>query len=138
MNEQTGGCLCGAVRYRASGEPLATFHCHCGDCQRATGSGFATVFGVPATAFKLLSGAEQLQEFSVNAESGNRVTRQFCGTCGSPLFTRAALNPEHIWIKAGSLDLSDWLQPSASCWSDSAQTWAPAPAAVAQFAKNPT
>ncbi|RYD89156.1 MAG: aldehyde-activating protein, partial [Sphingomonadales bacterium] len=35
----TGGCLCGAVRYEAAGEPIVSGHCYCSDCRKASGSG---------------------------------------------------------------------------------------------------
>ena len=44
-----GGCMCGAVRYRASGPPLWAVHCHCTDCRRAAGMPFATWVGFRAT-----------------------------------------------------------------------------------------
>ncbi|MFK7913526.1 MAG: GFA family protein [Pseudomonadales bacterium] len=132
-----GGCLCGAVRYTFDAAPLAIVHCHCLDCQKATGSGFATVFGVLLTHFECTDASAALRDYTVVAASGRTVTRQFCGQCGSPLFTRAALNPDQVWIKAGSLDDPGQLQASASCWADSAQPWAPPPPGVACFAQNP-
>ena len=37
-----GGCLCGAIRYRATGEPIGVAHCHCESCRRHTGAVFAS------------------------------------------------------------------------------------------------
>ena len=131
-----GGCLCGAIRYRFEGEPVAAVHCHCRDCQRVTGSGFATVFGVVAAEF-VLAGVESLTNFSIDAQSGQQVTRQFCSRCGSALFTQAENNPDLLWVKAGSLDDSDWLSPTDSCWTGSAATWAPPVDGLKRHSGNP-
>ena len=48
----TGGCRCGNVRYECTAEPIATLHCHCRDCQYASGGAFATVLLVPAAALR--------------------------------------------------------------------------------------
>jgi hypothetical protein len=42
-----GGCLCGALRYEAEGEPLYAGHCYCADCRKASGSGFIPFMGFP-------------------------------------------------------------------------------------------
>jgi hypothetical protein len=42
-----GGCACGAVRYETDATPVAMFNCHCRDCQRASGSGYAAILVVP-------------------------------------------------------------------------------------------
>jgi hypothetical protein len=43
-----GGCLCGAVTFRADcTELVMAAHCHCLDCRKATGSAFATVVALP-------------------------------------------------------------------------------------------
>ncbi len=131
-----GGCLCGQIRYRFAAAPVATVHCHCTDCQKATGSGFATVFGLALEDVNV-GDASALQSYTVAADSGQKVTREFCRNCGSPLFTRAENNPGFLWIKAGSLDDSSWLAPTDSCWTGSARPWAPADESLTQHTGNP-
>ena len=101
---RTGGCLCGVVRYRFTGEPVAAVHCHCRDCQRVTGSGFATVFGVESEAL-VIEGAETLGDFALQAHTGQTVTRQFCSHCGSALFTKADNNPGLLSVSYTHLTL---------------------------------
>jgi len=134
--QHSGGCLCEAVRYEFSVDPLMTVHCYCRDCQKVTGSAFTTVLAVPRTAFHLLRG--ELGSFTVTANSGNNVTREFCQTCGSPLFTKAEMVPDAIFIKAGSLDDASWLKPTVSCWTSRAHPWAPIAAGVQQCPENPS
>jgi hypothetical protein len=44
------GCLCGAVRYTAEADPTSASVCHCRDCQKFTGTAFATLVRVPKEA----------------------------------------------------------------------------------------
>ncbi len=67
----SGGCACGAIRYECSAEPLLSFNCHCRDCQRASGSAFASVLMAPREAFKVLRGAPKFHR--VTGDSGNPV-----------------------------------------------------------------
>jgi len=48
-----GGCLCGGVRYEATGEPVFSLLCHCRDCQRQTGSAYNAAIRVPAVGFRI-------------------------------------------------------------------------------------
>jgi len=136
LNEQTGGCLCGTIRYQFKDEPIATVHCHCTDCQKVTGSGFATVFGLAAGTVKLI-GEQHISRYALEADSGQVVTRLFCEICGSQLFTEAENNPGFLWIKAGSLDDSDWLTPTDACWTASAAPWAKPDRGLTQHEENP-
>lgn len=131
-----GSCLCNAIEYEFDAEPIACVHCHCTDCQKATGSGFATVFGLPEEEVKL-TGIDTIGRYTLAADSGQSVTRLFCTTCGSQLFTEAQNNPGFLWIKAGSLHDSDWLKPTDSCWTGSAVSWAPADPSTTLHEGNP-
>ena len=53
MTTYTGGCTCGAVRYRIEAEPVRSFQCQCRDCQRDTGSGHASVMVFPRAAMQV-------------------------------------------------------------------------------------
>ncbi len=54
---QTGGCICGAVRYEITEAPTSVYTCHCTDCQQASVSAFLVGIAVPGAAFSL-SGKE--------------------------------------------------------------------------------
>jgi len=120
--EFSGRCLCGSVTFEGSASKASTVavHCHCKDCQRATGSGFATVIAIPEAN---LSISGTYASYRVVGESGGEVDREFCPKCGSPMFTSALLSPGLRFVKAGVLNDSSWLQPSMACWTDSREDW---------------
>jgi hypothetical protein len=113
-----GGCACGAIRYRAEGDPLFAVNCHCRDCQRETGSAYAPVLVVPVANFKLIQGSPK--HFDVVTDSGRTARRNFCGDCGSPLF---GSGPDTINIRVGSLDDPSMFRPSQDIYTASAQPW---------------
>src|SRR5215470_2525146 len=67
-----GGCACGAIRYECSAAPIFALNCHCRDCQRATGTAYASVLRVPAKAFRVTQGEPRF--YTVTADSGNTVS----------------------------------------------------------------
>ena len=77
----TGGCVCGAVRYECTAEPIMTFKCHCRDCQQVTGGGHVAGLLVPAPAFRLANG--QLRYHFTPSLAGGKHKRGFCAECGS-------------------------------------------------------
>lgn len=135
MASSTGGCMCGAIRYEASADPIATAYCHCRDCQRASGGGFSTVVLYPQPAVTITKG--QPKAYTVTADSGNKVTRQFCSDCGAPLFSQLEANPGLFVVKAASLDDPSGLTPAMSIWMDSAQPWAYVDPNLPRFPKQP-
>lgn len=95
-----GGCLCGAVRYRAA-EPLRPITiCHCSEC-RGTSGGAPAHSACAADGFELLRG-ETLRWFAgPTSETGGE--RGFCATCGAYVLFRIE-GDELMYMTAGSLD----------------------------------
>jgi hypothetical protein len=93
----TGGCQCGAVRYRIEGEVSHSHFCHCRMCQRATGGVFAALAGVAKDHLTWTGGAPAVFASSSVAE------RAFCDRCGTPL-TFAYVDSAWMNVTIGSLD----------------------------------
>ena len=131
----SGGCLCGAVRYEVTAEPVAFMLCHCRDCQYASGGEPAAVVVVPREAFHLRQGA--VKGYTSVGDSGGTVNRQFCPECGTPLFTELGALPQFMDVLAGSMDDAGWLKPTAFLWTSSAHPWAHKDASIISFEKGP-
>jgi hypothetical protein len=116
-----GGCACGAVRYRSTGDVLFALNCHCRDCQRETGSGYAPVLGVARAGFALTRGTTRA--WDVTADSGTVTRRHFCADCGSPLYGEPLGHPDMITLRAGSLDDPSVFRPSRDIYTARAQHW---------------
>ena len=136
-NQEQGGCLCGAIRFAFDrSAAVAQAHCHCPDCQRSTGSAFATIAFVPEPAFQKVKG--EAKGYEVAGDSGGKVKRFFCPECGSQLYSQVEVSPGIVFVKAGAMDDASWFAPSMVLWSDTAQPWAPAmPEGLSTHAKNP-
>ena len=135
MTDATGGCLCGALRYRFDRDAVfSVANCHCTDCQHSTGSGMATILLMPAEALELDGEATF---YTVEGTAGSHVSRGFCPTCGSPVISFVEENPAIRFVKAGSLDDSDWVSVTDSYWVSSARPWSPADKATRCFIGNP-
>ena len=129
-----GGCRCGRVRYNCAEEPTFVGHCHCRDCQYASGGGFSTIVGVPTAA---LSMTGELSAFTVDTDSGNQVTRKFCPICGSPILSELSANAAMTVLKAATLDDPSWLEPAVEIWKASSQPWTSSLGQLPQFDRSP-
>ncbi|WP_417309623.1 GFA family protein [Devosia sp.] len=112
-----GGCVCGAVRYRLSGPPLAAYNCHCTDCQRASGGNYTVSLPTPAERAEVISG--ELEAFDKPADSGRTVRMQRCAKCGTNVINVPLAAPSTVIVKAGTLDDPSWLRPIGNIWTDS-------------------
>lgn len=116
-----GGCACGRVRYEVREPPRVAFNCHCRACQRYTGSACMSSMLVAASAFMLTQG--ELAEYTTDGDNGHKITRCFCGRCGSPIVTRLARLPDVVGVPAASLDDPSGFRPTMDLFAASAQPW---------------
>ena len=83
MDQYTGGCSCGSVRFGLIGHPLWVLACHCDACKRRTGSAYGVSVVVEDTAVQDFQGATQT--FTRIGDSGNKVRYEFCPSCATTL-----------------------------------------------------
>ena len=131
---KSGGCLCEAVSYASTAEPLAKFLCHCKNCQKQSGSAFSMNIIFPKPQFEY-EGPTSIY-IDENA-TGKKVHRHFCTSCGTPLFSTYPHMPDVILLKAGSLDDSASYEPAGQIWCDSRQDWVKFETDYPEFAKMP-
>ena len=120
--EWTGGCLCGAIRYRSDQPPNQVYACHCRMCQRHTGSAFWFGAKFPRNALQFTKGEPQLYQSSKILE------RFFCSDCGSSV---ALFYPNRPWpgeepgieVAAGTLDHPELLEPEFHYGVESKLSW---------------
>ncbi len=112
----TGGCQCGAVRYRLSAEPTGVTICHCRMCQKASGGPIMAFGGVRLSEFFVSSGA--IATFS----SSDIAERGFCARCGTPLTYREA-GSDRVSVTLGSLDEPGAVAPVTQLGVESKVSW---------------
>jgi hypothetical protein len=117
----TGGCLCGAVRYRVNAPMTGVIACHCTHCRRVSGAGSSHNVPVATDALEVTAGAPK--RYVDTAASGNRLFRFFCADCGSSLWSQREKMPGMVTLKAGTLDDASGLQLVMNIWTDSALPW---------------
>lgn len=118
-NNFTGGCICGAIRYECTAEPVFTFCCHCRDCQRSSGGAYSPVLYLPPGAFRLTRG--ELKHYGTPSTMGGHNLRGFCAECGARI---SGGEGEHgIGVTASSLDDPSWFTPQVHIFAGDAQPW---------------
>ena len=120
-DELLGGCLCGDVRYRLRGDPLALYACHCTDCQRQTGSAFGLSLIVPRDRVELVQGAPS--RFEVALADGRTKRGVFCPRCAARLWGEPARWGAIRVVRPGTLDAPGRWTPWGDIWTDEAQAW---------------
>lgn len=130
----SGGCLCGAVRFVSRSPIQLAGHCHCTDCRRSSGTGHCTHAMVPDDALTLTG---RVTYYESVADSGNHVSRGFCGTCGSPLLSRNSAMPGMAFLRASALDDPEIVRPQMTVYASRAPSWDKADPTLPAFATMP-
>lgn len=110
MRKVEGGCLCGAVRIVATGEPDRVGICHCLDCRKHHGAVFYAAAIYPAN------------QVAISGDTGEYRHRHFCRDCGSSVFARWE---DEIEVHLGTLDEGGQFAPGHELWTIRREPWLP-------------
>ena len=130
----TGGCACGAIRYKVAAEPIMTNDCHCRQCQRDSGTGHGSYLAFPRKAATLHGEA---RSFDFTGDQGVVKSRVFCLTCGTPVYMLFPGMPDIFVVRAGTLDEPERYRPQMVFWAETAQEWDRIDPALPAFARMP-
>ena len=131
-----GGCQCGDVRYAVDAAAIKTLYCcHCGDCQRQSGSAFGMSLIVETGGFTLLQGT--LSAWQTTTDQNTLKRCLFCPRCGVRIRHDNGTDSAIISVKAGTLDDTHRLAPVAHLWTARAQPWLRLPEDAPCFEKEP-
>ena len=110
MDRITGGCLCGKVRFMATGVPNRVGICHCLDCRKHHGALFYAAAIFPQEAV------------TVTGETHDYLGRHFCPRCGSSVFARSG---DEVELHLGALDEVGQFVPTYEGWTLRREAWLP-------------
>lgn len=112
----TGGCQCGAVRYRVDGALTQAHICHCRMCQKAAGNYFMPLANAQKDEFTVTRG--EIAWF----RSSGPVRRGFCAKCGTPLIFET-IGLDHLNVTLGSLDDPAGFRPETQFGLEAKMPW---------------
>jgi hypothetical protein len=112
----TGGCQCGAVRFRVDGELGRASICHCRMCQKAFGAFYGPYVAAAREQVTWTRGAPKY------FQSSNMVCRGFCGDCGTPLSFEGERGGFDLTI--GAFDDPTPIRPTIQIGEEAKLPWA--------------
>lgn len=130
-----GGCLCGAVTYEVSGDPIFAGHCGCENCQKGSGGGHSSNAAFPEPSLKTQG---ELTSYAAKGDSGQSSTYQFCPKCGSRLFTRVAVMPNVVMVSLGTMEAAADIKPTVFIYGKRKRAWDHVDPGIPVFAEMPT
>jgi hypothetical protein len=130
----SGTCNCGAVTFRIKNDPILTYVCHCGICQRRSGSAFGMGMVLPVDDLEIEG---ELACWERVSAAGNRNPVYRCAVCGNVIYGLGAYTPGLAKLMPGTLRNTRDIEPDVHIWVSSAQKWVMIPPDVLQYQKQP-
>ena len=116
MTKLTGQCLCGDISFTADGDVPVMANCHCTACRQSTGSAFATLMFMKQSDVQITGTPQTFQHAS---DAGSTMTKHFCGTCGTPLFTQNSNREGMLGLRAGLINEHAAFAPMVNVYTSS-------------------
>jgi len=131
---RTAQCACGQLRIVVRGVPLGVGLCHCLDCQRRTGSAFATLaaFAAPGE----VSGESRI--YVRTGDQGARFAFHFCPGCGTSLFHTEVGADDTVTVAVGGFGDPDFPGPDVSVYDCRRHAWVALPSDIRAYPRDPT
>jgi hypothetical protein len=127
----SGGCSCGAVRYRLIAPPMFVHCCHCLDCQRQTGSAFVLNALIETDNIEMLAGAPE--PVSMPTDSGRPHDIYRCPACRIAVWSDYGRRAVLRFVRVGTLDTPSALKPDVHIFTRSKVPWVQLPEGVPAF-----
>ena len=118
MSDQfEGSCLCGAVRFVATGQPESVVWCHCESCRKHSGAPVSVFVAFKRNAYVVTEG--QITKF--NSSPGR--WRGFCARCGSTLTCESEHLPNETHFHVGAFRDAAQIQPTRHIFPEERLPW---------------
>ena len=127
----SGGCACGAIRYRLGSPPMFVHCCHCRNCQRQTGSGFVLNALIETDRIALLAGDPVPVAVPTDSGRPHRIFR--CPGCGIAVWSEYGGVSALRFVRVGSLDDPAVLVPDVHIYTRSKLPWVALPDGAPAF-----
>ena len=115
--EITGGCFCGAIRFKATAAPQLSTVCYCRDCQRLFGAQSVAWLTFKRVDFACIKGEP------ASFASSQPVVRTFCSTCGTSLTYTNSSRPDEIDVVTAIFDDPDFYPPEGIVFPSMKLAW---------------
>ena len=113
-----GGCLCGAVRFIATGPPKGVYWCDCESCRKHTGAPVSVFAAFEVAAYKVTKG--EIAKFD---STPGRTRRGFCARCGSTLTCESLPEIRETHFHVGAFDKATTLKPTKHYFPEERLPW---------------